>query len=862
MDEIISTNETTGSPVPARRGRGPRRALRMLGPLGLALAALALTACEDGPGTVVEAVVKNGTLVVDGTDAGESISLRLQPGDSTVVEVDVGTDGIADFAFDRDLLEGILVRSWGGTDLVRVDMSNGAFTDALPTRFEGGEGIDILVGGNGAETLAGGGGDDIIDGGTGADTMLGDAGADTFSWDPGDASDVVTGGADTDHLEFNGSGTAEIFDVSMLGVGRTQLTRNVGSVVMDIGEVETVDLHAVGGIDVVNVGDLTGTHIRILGVDFNAAGGGDDAANDEITVASGLALGYEGSAATVDAGTAEVRVTGSPVDRVHVLGTAGADVVPVIGSDGADTIGVIADGLDVAVSGSPTAPLARLSSVETVVASLGDGADHFSSVGNVAALTSLIVNGGDGPDTIMGGNGADVLAGGAGDDFIDGNQGIDAGYGDAGADTFQWDPGDSNDTFAGGAGVDRLAFNGSNGAEIVDIMGLADGRARLMRNLANIVLDFDDIEVAQVRMFGSADFVRVADVSGTDLDTVDVDLFGFGGVDDAQIDEVTVGTGVTIGRDSTAAVVEGLGAQLRVVGSPADRVHVVGTAALETVRVLGTGGVDEVFASADGTGVAVSGATPGVFARFSQVETLDIELGDGADRFGAVGNLAALTTLQVEGGDGADTLTGSNGADLLVGDAGDDVIDGNQGIDALRGEAGLDTFQWDPGDGNDAIAGGADADRMVFNGSAASEIMEVTGMMGGHVRFTRNIANIVLDLDEVETLDVNNFGSTDLVTVGDLTGTDMTAVDVDLALFGGADDVAVDDVVVRGTAGDDVVTVVEDGTGVAVQGLHAIVRVTGAAPAMDRLTVEGLEGDDTVTATPGAAARILLALLP
>ena len=89
--------------------------------------------------------------------------------------------------------------------------------------------------------------------------------------------------------------------------------------------------------------------------------------------------------------------------------------------------------------------------------------------------------------------------------------------------------------------------------------------------------------------------------------------------------------------------------------------------------------------------------------------------------------------------------------------------------------AGDDTFQWDPGDGNDIIEGQDGADRMLFNGSAANERME-TSANGGRVRFTRDIANIVMDLNDVETIVANALGGADTITVNDVSGTDLTRV--------------------------------------------------------------------------------------
>ena len=77
---------------------------------------------------------------------------------------------------------------------------------------------------------------------------------------------------------------------------------------------------------------------------------------------------------------------------------------------------------------------------------------------------------------------------------------------------------------------------------------------------------------------------------------------------------------------------------------------------------------------------------------------------------------------------------------------------------------------------------------------------------GGRVRFTRDVANIVMDLNDVETIDAKALGGADTVTVNDLSGhRPRRASTPDLAAPGGGDDAAADNVIVNATNGDDVV---------------------------------------------------------
>src|SRR5262249_15815421 len=141
--------------------------------------------------------------------------------------------------------------------------------------------------------------------------------------------------------------------------------------------------------------------------------------------------------------------------------------------------------------------------------------------------------------------------------------------------------------------------------------------------------------------------------------------------------------------------------------------------------------------------------------------------------------LATLIKITVDGGAGNDTILGSNGADRLSGGDGNDFIDGNQGNDTIDLGAGDDVFQWDPGDGSDVVEGQGGNDRMVFNGAKLAETFNVTAN-GSRVRFTRSVGGIVMDLNGIEDIDLNALGGADALTIGDMTGTDLTKMNVDL----------------------------------------------------------------------------------
>ena len=88
------------------------------------------------------------------------------------------------------------------------------------------------------------------------------------------------------------------------------------------------------------------------------------------------------------------------------------------------------------------------------------------------------------------------------------------------------------------------------------------------------------------------------------------------------------------------------------------------------------------------------------------------------------------------------------------------------------------------------------------------------------------------------------------------TGTDIKQVAIDLAAAGtNSGDGAPDQVIVNGTAGDDMIKIARDGSTVTVNGLAA--QVTIAHPdATDTLVVNGLGGNDTIDASALSAGHM------
>jgi hypothetical protein len=298
----------------------------------LALLVVAIAATPAAAAPALRAVVADGTLRISGGPVAEQIALRLSALDRNQLQVDLGDDGSADHTFDLSTFDAIDVSAGNGDDTVRIDQVNGAFTTTESTRIDGENGDDTLIGGSGAEVFIGGRGDDVVDGNGGADVAFLGKGDDTFVWDPGDASDVVEGETGFDTMVFNGSGGNEIMDATADG-GRVSFTRNLGTIVMDLDGVETIDVRALGGTDTVTVNDVGGTDLERVDVDLAAALGGSagdgqaDAVRVEATKGDdSIAAEANGTAVEVSGLAALVRITHTdPASDTLVIDTVGGE---------------------------------------------------------------------------------------------------------------------------------------------------------------------------------------------------------------------------------------------------------------------------------------------------------------------------------------------------------------------------------------------------------------------------------------------------------------------------------------------------------------------------------------------------------
>jgi Ca2+-binding RTX toxin-like protein len=669
----------------------------------------------------------------------------------------------APFALDIGTTENLVVNMNGGNDSISA---TGNLAALINITINGGAGSDTILGSNGADTLDGGDDNDFVDGQQGNDTVNLGAGDDVFQWDPGDGSDVVEGGVGADTMLFNGSAGAEIMEASASS-GRLRFTRNLGTIQMDVNDVETLDINALGNTDTIIVQDLTTTEVTDVNVDLAGAIGG-------------------------------------------ILGDAQLDTVSTNGTANGDIIDVFGAGTSVSILGlTARVDVKNLDATDAIVVNGQGGNDSISATTVAAGIAALTLDGGAGNDTILGSQGNDVLLGGEGADFVLGDNGNDSAFLGGGDDLFQWSPGDGNDTVEGQDGVDTLQFYGANIAENVDIFANA-GRAQLFRDIAGVMADTNDVERINFNALGGADNIVVGDLTGTEVQEVRLDLTGPNGGGDGAADQVTInGTQandtVKVELVNGDVVVGGMPAAVRIRGMEAN--------GLDRLTVNGQGGNDTIDAS---------------------------QLGAG------------FVTLTLNGGLGADVLRGSGGNDL---------VNGGDGNDSAYLGGGADTFVWNPGDDNDVVEGEGGFDTLLFQGATIGEQIAISAN-AGRVLFARDVATVTVDTNDVEHIAFNARGGADSIAVGDLSGTEVTDIEINLesAPGSGVGDTAADNVTVNGTSGDDVVVIIGGPASVAVAGLSAQVDIAGTEGALDTLTINGGGGNDIIDASslaPGAVRLVI-----
>ena len=388
------------------------------------------------------------------------------------------------------------------------------------------------------------------------------------------------------------------------------------------------------------------------------------------------------------------------------------------------------------------------------------------------------------PATIESGAGADVITGGPGPEVILAGDDADLVAGGAGQDTLLLGAGDDTALETDGS------VDGQSGSDTVRFDGADESEeftlqavgthARIVRDTGGLI-DLVGVETAEVSAGGGPDLIDIGDLSATELTRLDTDLGLFDGAQDS-------------------------------------------------VFVSGTDGNDGIGASLLGDAVRVSGLKADVRVERAGDDRVTVQARGGNDKLTAIGTVPGLT---LEGNEGEDDITGGAAAETLRGGPGNDRVRGNGGADQVELGEGDDVATVRLADGADTISGDGGVDRLAVPGTSADELVAVRATRVGPA----TVAG-------VETVEPAPGSGTDTVDVGDLTGSAIKSVAVDL---GGLDS-RVDTVAVSGTPGADKIKVAPSGTGHVVTGLTAAVTSSPPIPGQ-KVVVDGGEGADEIDAS-------------
>jgi Ca2+-binding RTX toxin-like protein len=757
-----------------------------------------------------------------------------------------------------------------------------------------------------ADLISAGGGDDVVAGGGGNDIAFLGAGDDTFIWQPGDGSDTVDGGTGNDRLVFQGSSADESLAVSAGRFGLASLTRDVGDVRMTLNDIERVELATLDGKDHITVNDLSNTAVKEVAIDLagalNAATG--DGAADIVTVngsaaADQINIGSNGTTVVVSglAATTTIDHADPGLDQLVIRSRGGDDVVNASSVQGAN-VELTLDG------GAGDDTLTGSGNADVLLGGAGDDSVTGGRGNDLALLGSgddgFIWNPGDGSDVVEGQAGFDTL------DFNGANIGehIDISangerarfFRDVGSVTM-----DLNSVerihFSALGGADDITVNDLSGTHVrevaIDLAAIpgttqGDGQIDQVHALGDDAANTIEVHASatSVSLTGLSTALTIDHAEGQDRLIVD----GLGGNDTISATAVPAGAiSITLqggaGNDRLTGsagddqLLGGADDDVLIGGAGSDRLFgddgndrliwnagdgsdlAEGGDGSDTLEVNDGNDAQTLTITANGTRVRIDGIDSAPFnIDAGTIENIVINANGGDDHITAGNGLSTLVQLTLDGGAGNDVIVGGDGADILLGGDGNDSITGGRGNDLALLGAGDDAFIWNPGEGSDVVEGGSGTDTMQFFGANVSENIDISAN-GERVRFFRDVGNVTMDLKDVEHIDFAARGGADVITVGDLSATDVTQVNIDLAAIPGTPggDGQADSVTINGSNAGESIEVLASGSSLSVTGLSASIQVNDAESA-DRLIIKGLGGNDTISAATLTADAIGLTI--
>jgi Ca2+-binding RTX toxin-like protein len=429
-----------------------------------AAASLGVAALPVAARATATPVFANGTLMVSGDGASDTITLSAVGGQ-------LALNGTAVAGANADGSVDVVVDGGDGRDV--VDGSALAVAQYKSLTVHGGAGDDVITGGAGNDHLLGDDGNDRVIGFRGADDLEGGNGNDVLVWNNGDGSDVADGDAGADTVEVNGSQTGnDQFTVKPNGQ-RVQFDRislngaPAGNFGIDL-TAEKVQVNGLGGDDEaigsaglapltsLELNGGTGADHLVGGDGADVINGGDD--NDSLDGAGGndRVSGDRGNDVMHGGDGDDVLVWNNGDGSDDNEGDAGIDTSEVNGAGQGDALTITPNGARARLDRTNLVPFGIDIATEAVQVNALGGDDTLSVAPGTGALLAVNANGGSGNDRLVGAEEADSFFGGAGDDVLDGGLGADLLDGQDGNDTLQARDG-AGDLVRGGAGYRRGA---------------------------------------------------------------------------------------------------------------------------------------------------------------------------------------------------------------------------------------------------------------------------------------------------------------------------------------------------------------------------------------------------------------------
>jgi Ca2+-binding RTX toxin-like protein len=425
---------------------------------------------------------------------------------------------------------------------------------------------------------------------------------------------------------------------------------------------------------------------------------------------------------------------GAGIDTFNI--TSGTDTITDLGVGGSDVLAVSAGATaTVTVGAAFTATAATTNSGTANLTTAGFGVNLNLATGT----TGYTLTNTGAAATLVGSGFADVLTGGAGADTLTGGAGID---------TFNITSGTDTITDLGVGGSDILAV--SAGATATATVGAAFTATAATTNSGTANLTTAGFGVNLNLATGTAGYTltntgAAATLVGSGFADV---LTGGNGAD-------TLNAGA--GNDTISG---GLGNDALTGGAGVDTFNV--TSGTDTISDLGVGGSDILSVSAGATATATVGAAfvataattnSGTATLSSAGLAVDMSLATGSTGYTVTNTGVAASFI---GSSFADSLTGGTGADTLRGGAGNDT---------LVGAGGNDTYIFGLTDGTDSINDSAGADAITISAAGAA----LTGLDFSDSSTTAATGNMTITINGQAITVLNHF--TAATTVESLTFT-------------------------------------------------------------------------------------------